>query len=109
MVAAAVVMLIFAACSSGAAPRPAAGAPQDVPAPATAAPSAAPAGLSQGDAGPGGAVPGALIVRTGTLDLEVPDVDAAVATGRDLVISLGGYVAASEEADKGGDKVASIT
>jgi hypothetical protein len=103
--AAVLLLLVLAACaSSGSAPanqdtdagKPVAGEPA---APATAAPN------TDGSA----AVPGALIVRTGTLELEVKDVDAVLARARDLVASLGGYVAGSEETNQEEKHVASIT
>ena len=41
--------------------------------------------------------------------MEVPDVDAAVTKGRDLVAAIGGYVSASDETTKGDQHLATIT
>jgi hypothetical protein len=51
----------------------------------------------------------ALIVRTGSLELEVADVAAKLRDARALVASLGGYVSASEEDDNDGSPVAIIS
>jgi hypothetical protein len=105
LVASVLLVLALVACS-GASSAPAnvdtdAGKPvAGVPAPAaTAAPN------TDG----GAAAPGALIVRTGTLELQVRDVSAVVVQARDLVVSLGGYVAGSEETNQGDKHVATIT
>jgi hypothetical protein len=106
VVAALLLLLALAACSGSAsstrvnqdteAGKPVAGAPAPA---ATAAP---PADGAE-------AAPGVLIVRTGTLELQVKDVGAVVTRARDLVTSLGGYVAGSEETNQGDKHVATIT
>jgi hypothetical protein len=44
-----------------------------------------------------------LIVYTGTLDIDVPDVDAALGAAQHLVTGLGGYVASSRVSNSGSD------
>jgi hypothetical protein len=51
----------------------------------------------------------AKIVRTGSLSLQVMELDKAVAAGRDKVRELGGYVGASRQTNDGERSVASIT
>jgi hypothetical protein len=53
--------------------------------------------------------PELLIIRTGTLVIEVDDVDAAVATARERVVALGGFVSGSDQASDGGRAQASVT
>jgi Domain of unknown function (DUF4349) len=108
------VMLILAlgACSSSASEgdpgRGAAGAA--LPAGAVPAATAAPAPARPGDGtGSDAVVDGALIVRTGTLELQIKDVGAVVTRARDLVASLGGYVAGSDESNQGDKHTATIT
>ena len=50
-----------------------------------------------------------LIVYTGSLDLEVADVDARVSQAEALIRSLGGHVAASRASDTGDGKSAYVT
>ena len=82
--------LFLAACAGAASPpagRPVAGAPlAPTPGPTTA----------PGD-GEQVTRDDALIIRTGQVELEVTDLTAAVAAGRDAIGRLGGYVEASEE------------
>jgi Domain of unknown function (DUF4349) len=105
------VMLILAlgACSSSASQGAPPGAENGAGAPvsaATAAPAPGkPADGSESDA----VVDGALIVRTGTLELQVKDVAGVVTRARDLVASLGGYVAGSDESNQGDKHTATIT
>jgi hypothetical protein len=104
MIASLVLVLLVVACSS-------AGSPAGTAGPRQAAPSAAAAsqptqsGLQAGSDTPAGA----LIVRTGSLELEVGDVNASLPKARDLVASMGGYVAGSEESHSGDKQVATIT
>jgi hypothetical protein len=51
----------------------------------------------------------AKIVRTGSMSLQVTDLAAAVAGGRDAVRSFGGYVSASKQANDGEQSIAFIT
>ena len=59
----------------------------------------------------GEAVPpdGALIVRTGRLELEVTDIGASLAAAAQVVGALGGYVSASQEQNDGTHRSATIT
>jgi hypothetical protein len=95
-----------------------------------AAPAAAPVGQSVGNSSagdrpgeePGGpsdgtgadpdqqpAPDGALIVHTGTLDLEVADLHGAVEQAKALVAGVGGNVAASHERNDNGEQSATVT
>ena len=51
----------------------------------------------------------ALIVRTGSLALEVKDLDASILGARARIIGLGGYVSDSERINRGDDSMALIT
>jgi hypothetical protein len=102
----AVAAILTACAGSSAALRPAAaqaeagsgGNGAEAP---TAAPSEA--------AGPVGAVDDARIVRTGTMQLEVTDVDRAVTAARAAIRGLGGYVCASTTSNEGDRPLARIT
>ena len=117
--------LVLAACS-GSASAPilsAVGAPVDDPGAlpaASAAPSAAPAEGVDGS----GQVPDRTgsgeqplsaprddlkIVYTGSLQLVVDDLVAALARGKTAVLATGGYIGASQEANNGDNSVATIT
>lgn len=50
----------------------------------------------------------AKIVRTGSLNLQVKELDAAVRAGRDAIRAVGGYVGASRQTNSGENSVASI-
>lgn len=52
---------------------------------------------------------GAKIIRTGSLQLEVPDVRAAVAAGRTAIQGMGGYIGASQQYSDGDNIVATIS
>jgi hypothetical protein len=56
-----------------------------------------------------GAVDDARIVRTGQIDLEVSDIEAALRSARDAIRAMGGYIGASQTYDQGDQPVASIT
>jgi hypothetical protein len=56
-----------------------------------------------------GAVDDARIVRTGTMQLEVADVNRSVAAARDAIRGLGGYVGASTTSNEGDRPLARIT
>jgi hypothetical protein len=68
-----------------------------------------------GEAGPGGngndapGDNGPLVVKTGSVSLEVKDVDEAVLLARGRIVGLGGYVSDSERANRGDDASALIT
>jgi hypothetical protein len=71
---------------------------------------AARAGAPQGQDGEAAAFnDGALIIRTGSLQLEVTDSRAAIAEGRSAILGLGGYIGASQQYVDGEDVVATIT
>jgi hypothetical protein len=105
------IAIAVGACSSSAG-FPVNVAPQPpVQAAPTAAPTAAPArgtaagvsdGETSGGAGGDGSDPaidtsGPLIVRTGSLSLEVTDLDATLLQARGRIVGLGGYVSDSEQ------------
>jgi len=108
------LLLLLGACAGGATTggleqaRPNAGQ-EFAPAVPSAAPSAAPA-AAPGDEGSNAAIPAdQLIIRTGTLELQVADVDTAAATARGTINELGGYVGASRRTTDGEHPVATIT
>ena len=117
-----IAVLAIAACSGGAA-RPATdvsvggGTGSSVNAPTKdgatvgeAAPAAGPIGGQDADGGnPGALVDGALIVRTGSLELEVIDFDATLLRARAAIIGLGGYVSDSQRANSGESSFALVT
>jgi hypothetical protein len=79
---------------------------------ATAAPAAAPedpanVGGPEGNGAPSS--PGQYIVRTGTLELEVGDIDAALLHARELVQGVGGYVAAENDSTVEGRRAVVMT
>ncbi len=77
-----------------------------------AAPSAAPeapAGENPPDDGVGAPIDDARIVRTGTIELQVKDVPTALATARDGIRAMGGYIGASNTYNEDDRPVASIT
>jgi hypothetical protein len=59
--------------------------------------------------GPLAAVDDAKIIRTGTMSLEVSDLNAALRTARDGIVGLGGYVGASTTSNDADQPSASIT
>jgi Domain of unknown function (DUF4349) len=77
-----------------------------------AAPSAV-SGPATGGSGSDNAAPlpssGPLIVKTGSLQLQVDDVDAALVKARTLVAGFGGFVSGSQESTSGSQPTASIT
>lgn len=112
---------VVVGCGSGAA-APAGGA--GAAGPPAAAPSFAPApaasaggqdlgsvggGTGKGQPGDQVADLGAKIIRTGSLQLTVANVDTATRTARDAIRAVGGYVGASEEQRDGDSLVATIT
>jgi hypothetical protein len=101
--------LILGCAGSGAAPAPA-GAPEgdgtgrsDDVGGLQPGPTSGPAGL------PDLPFDQALIVRTGSLELEVKDFDAALARARTAIAGLGGYVSGSQQALEGDRPYGSIT
>jgi hypothetical protein len=59
--------------------------------------------------GVGASIDDARIVRTGTMELEVKDVESALTLARDGMRTLGGYIGASNTYDEGGRPTATIT
>jgi hypothetical protein len=57
----------------------------------------------------GATAPELLIIRTGQLEIEVGDLDAAVAAARSRVVAVGGFVSGSDQSAAGGDATASVT
>lgn len=109
---AAMVLLIVVGCSGGAS-SPATSAPGRPGAPSEAE---KPTGGSTGDQGQPLAGPSAsgapdqqFIVYTGTLELEVADLRAAVDQADHVVTGLGGHVASSDTSETGDQQYASVT
>jgi hypothetical protein len=118
----AAVAVILAACGgSASAPMTAGSGVDGNGAPSMAAASEAPAAEAPGDNsgslsedGTGGGVPAApredlKIVYTGSLELVVDDLAAALAKAKTAVLAAGGYIGASEESNDGDRSVATIT
>ncbi len=109
------ILLAVAACGSGASAPilskvgSAIGEPQRGA--ASAAPAPAEGGTdTTGDGNSNGAFKDdAKIVRTGTLELQVKDLEASLRTGRDAIRTAGGYVGASRQSNDGDRSVASVT
>jgi hypothetical protein len=77
--------------------------------PAASPAPAAPDGERPPEDGVGAPIDDARIVRTGTIELEVKDVPAALATARDGIRALGGYIGASNTYNQDDRPIASIT
>jgi len=110
----AVTALVAGACASSAAASPAPPAAGGAGAPLLGAqepPAAAPtAGPAQPNGGTDAAFnDGAKIIRTGQLQLEVPDVTKALLAARSAIQGIGGYIGASQQYQDGEDTVATIT
>ncbi len=128
LAAAVVITMLIAGCSSAATAAPdtesQAGEPAAMPAasPAAAADDASRLGGSGSGASKDGApatdgqppdgqlaAEGPLIIRTGTLSLQVGDLDAALAKAQGIVTAAGGYIAAGQRTGDGERATASIT
>jgi Domain of unknown function (DUF4349) len=119
-VATAVAAIVLAACGSSAAAPLAPGGDSSYSGgaqPASAA-SAAPApgngdvvdGTTAGDPKSQDALPDVnLIVRTGTMTVEVPTIDTVLLQARTAIAGIGGYVSASDQANDGDRTIASVT
>jgi len=108
------VALLVIGCGGGSAAAPSAGAqPAGGPTGGEAAPTAGPAGPGgeDGNGTPvlGAARPELLIIKTGSLELQVEAVEAAVAAAEARITALGGYVSGSEQFGEGEDVSATIT
>jgi hypothetical protein len=113
---------LVVACSGSAAspadgqPRGAAAAPaaggygQAAASPAPAAPATGGGGAVTVTGGAGAAFrDDAKIIRTGSLQLDVPDVKTSLRSARDAIAGMGGYVGASQQSNDGTSIVATIT
>jgi hypothetical protein len=117
LVLVAVLALAAAACASGSAAAPAPGGPAGGGGVTTGGaleggqPAAAPsAGPGQANGGTDAAFnDGAKIIRTGQLQLEVPDVTKALLAARSAIQGIGGYIGASQQYQDGDETVATIT
>lgn len=102
------VALIAAACGqAGSAVLSTVGSAVD-PRPAPEAPDGLLGGDTSGGPEAAAVQDGARIVFTGSLDLQVSDLAAAVASGRDVANGLGGYVGGSRMSNNGEQSTASI-
>jgi hypothetical protein len=116
------VVVVFAACSGSSAALSTVGAP--VAAPAAMGDSAGSGGgtpegqppangvpqpVSGQGSGPLAAVDDAKIIRTGTMSLEVSDLNGALQAARDGIVGLGGYVGASTTSNDADQPSATIT
>ena len=105
---------VVAACASSGAAAPA-GAPDmaargGAPSAASAAESGDKAGQPFAPVGDAAAVrDGSKIIRTGSLQLEVTDVTAAINAGRSAIQGMGGYIGASQQYNDGESIVATIS
>jgi hypothetical protein len=116
------VVVVACGAASSAASMPAAGGPgtgagqapndeQPIGRPAASLAPAAPVDQpdGQGTGGEVAALDGLKVVRTGSLQLEVADVPAALASARASIIGLGGFIGASQQYRDGEDVVATVT
>ncbi|TAJ99457.1 MAG: DUF4349 domain-containing protein [Chloroflexota bacterium] len=111
------VLLLVTACGGGSAAAPSSGTAGGPTGGEVARPSAGPA--SEPDDGSGtdtdgtprfdAARPELLVIKTGSLELQVEDVDATIAAAADRIEALGGYVSGSEQFGDGEDVSATIT
>jgi hypothetical protein len=116
VVAALLVGTMLVACGMAASAPQAGSAARDLSGDA-GAPSAAPAAEGGGAVGqpliPGAdaaaARDGAKIIRTGSLQVEVADVMAAIGAGRSAIQGMGGFIGASQQYRDGDNVVATIT
>lgn len=115
-VAMAVTAIVLTACASASAPFQAAGGASPVF--RAAASGAPPAPVDNGVVdGSGSEAPKAqdaipdvnLIIRTGTMTIEVASIDPALLRARTAIAGLGGYISASEQANDGNRTIASVT
>lgn len=117
--AGAIAAIVLAACGGSAASAPQFGADDGGRSSAAGAASAAPALPNGVDVVPGDPYSGvkpqdavhdvSLIVRTGTMTVEVPTIDPALLKARTEISGLGGYISASDQANDGDRTIASVT
>ena len=92
---------------AGGLPAGASGAGQE--AAASAAPIPVAGQLGSGDGSNAAPKDDAKIVRTGSLSVQVKDLDVALTAGREAVRAAGGYIGASRQTNDGDNSVASVT
>lgn len=116
VVAVTLMTLVLAACGSAAAPGGVTPAGRDVAGGATAAPAPKPADGDGEEASNGGSTdryaldrPDLLIIKTGSIVIQVAGIDAALSAATDAIASLGGYASASERSGDDDDAYASVT
>jgi Domain of unknown function (DUF4349) len=118
LIVAVATLAIACGASAGASPAPvgqpvgAGSGNSGAQAPAASAAPGAPAEGTDGLVGQGGNAAfqdGAKIIRTGSLQLEVGDVPAALTSARKAIAGLGGYIGASQQYQDGDNVVATIT
>lgn len=124
LLAAAITAIVLAACASASSPAaqaPNGDDPGRLQVQASAAASAAPApggpldgsngsGTGNGGGSPQDPLPDVnLIVRTGSMTVEVPSIDPALLRARTAIAGLGGYISASDQANDGDRTIASVT
>jgi hypothetical protein len=116
VVALAVTAIVLTACASAAAPIqgvPAAGrGGQNGTGVDSGAPQPVTGGVVDGSGAPKPqdvAPDGNLIIRTGTMTVEVTSMDAALLRARTAIAGLGGYISASDQANDGDKVLASVT
>lgn len=108
------VLLVVAACGGSAAAPILSKVGSAIGEPASGGASAAPAPAGVGTDTTGGNSNGAFkddakIVRTGTLEVQVKDLEASLRAGRDAIRTAGGYIGASRQSNDGDRSVASVT
>ena len=122
LLSATALVALVAACSASATAGPAQAEPGGVFGPATgdaqpaasaAAPEAAGGTDLRASTGPGdpslATDPDTSIVRTGSITIEVPKIDPALARARTAIIGLGGYVSDSDESNDPDGATATVT
>lgn len=114
LLASILVAAVLAACASSGAAAPAGQAAGDrggaVPSAGSAAEPGDKAGQPFAQEGDTAAIrDGSKIIRTGSLQLEVTDVTAAISAGRSAIQGMGGYIGASQQYNDGESIVATIS
>jgi hypothetical protein len=110
----AVATFLLAACTGGAPAAAPTAAPQDAPGEAFGEdggqPSRPTSGVPDNEPNSAPVLPGEqLIIYTGSMDLEVADMPAAVQQAEQLIRGLGGHVAASQASNDGEQQTATVT
>lgn len=107
------VLLLVAACGGSAAAPILSKVGSAIGEPASGGASAAPAPAGRDTTGGGNSngafLDDAKIVRTGTLEVQVKDLEASLRAGRDAIQTAGGYIGASRQSNDGDRSVAAVT